>query len=124
MGAKNDSGLRVEMRDGRKIFVVDFRYRDSEGREQRYRRDAPVQIKAAARAEAERLKRLAAERGTLEPAPQASTFEAFVRGDFSKLVVVRLKPSTREGYKRLLFAPTNGLVALLRAQAPRFHRGT
>ena len=39
MGEKNQSGVRTELRDGRKILVVDFRYRDKDGREKRYRRE-------------------------------------------------------------------------------------
>ncbi len=113
MGEKNRSGVRSEIRDGRKILIVDFRYRDKDGRERRYRRDASVQTSAAARAEAERLKRLGAERGTLDPEPEAPTFAAFVEGDFAKLVMVRFKPSTREGYQQLLDMPGHGLLALL-----------
>src|ERR1700733_8616368 len=102
MGEKNRSGVRTEVRDGRKILVVDFRYRDKDGREKRYRRDAGVQSRPAAVAEAQRLKKLAAERGTLGAEPEPLTFEQFVRGDFAKLVLPRFKPSTREGYTWLL----------------------
>ena len=113
MGEKNRSGVRIEVRDGRKILIVDFRYRDKDGREKRYRRDAGVQSRPAAVAEAQRLKKLAAERGTLETEAEPLTFERFVRGDFAKLVLPRFKPSTREGYKWLLDKPTHGLVALI-----------
>jgi hypothetical protein len=113
MGEKNRSGVRTEIRDGRKTLVVDFRFTDKDGRESRYRRDASVQTTAGARAEAERLKRLAAERGTLDVEPAAPTLAAFVEGDFTKLVLPRLKPSTRKGYEELLNAPEHGLLALL-----------
>lgn len=113
MGARNRSGVRTEIRDGRKILVIDFRYRDTDGRERRYRRDASVQTAAGARAEAERLRRLAASRGDLEPEPEVPTFEAFVRGDFARLVMPRLKPSTRKGYEKILDQPECGLVALI-----------
>lgn len=113
MGEKNRSGVRTEVRDGRKILVVDFRYRDKDGRERRYRRDAAVQSRPAAVAEAQRLKRVAAERGTMEAEPEPLTFEQFVHGDFAKLVLPRFKPSTREGYKWLLDKPGSGLVALI-----------
>jgi integrase len=113
MGEKNRCGVRTAVRDGRKILVIDFRYRDKDGREQRYRRDAGVQTRPAALAEAQRLKKLAAERGTTDPEPERLTFEQFVRGDFARLVLPRFKPSTREGYKWLLDKPTHGLVALL-----------
>ena len=46
MGEKNRSGVRTELRDGRKILIIDFRFRDKDGREKRYRRDAAVQITA------------------------------------------------------------------------------
>lgn len=112
MGVRNHSGLRVAKRGGRKVFVIDFRYRDSEGREQRYRRDARVQRLADARAEAAKLQRIAAERGSLEAPAEVPTLEAFVRGPFTELFMLRLKPSTRAGYKKLLFKPRGGLVAM------------
>jgi integrase len=113
MGEKNRSGVRTELRDGRKILIVDFRYRDKDGRERRYRRDAAVQSRPAAIGEAQRLKKLATERGTMEAGPEPLTFAEFVRGDFTRLVLPRFKPSTREGYTWLLHKPEHGLVALL-----------
>jgi integrase len=113
VGAKNRLGVRIEDRGGRMILVIDFRYRDRDGRERRYRRDASVQLRAAAAAEAQRLKRLGAERGSLEPEPAPLTFAEFVRGDFARLVLPRLKPSTRQGYLNLLHAPARGLLAHL-----------
>ena len=113
MGEKNRSGVRTELRDGRKILVIDFRFRDKDGRERRYRRDAAVQLRAAALAEAQRLRRQAAERGTMEAEQAPLTFEQFVDGDFKKLVLPRFKPSTREGYEQLLRGREHGLVALL-----------
>jgi integrase len=113
MGEKNRSGVRTEVRDGRKILVVDFRYKDMDGREKRYRRDASVQWKPAAVAEAQRLKKLAAERGTLEAEAPPLTFAEFVRGDFARLVLPRFKPSTRRGYEGWLYARAHGLVARL-----------
>ena len=113
MGAKNDSGLRTITRAGRKVFVIDFRYLNAEGVKDRYRKDAPVQNRAAAKAEAARLRRLAAETGRVESVAEVPTFEQFVRGTFTELVMVRLKPSTREGYHQLLFAKKDGLIALI-----------
>jgi integrase len=113
MGEKNRSGVRTEVRDGRKILVVDFRYRDKDGREKRYRRDAGVQSRPTAVAEAQRLKRLAAERGTLEVEAPPLTLEQFVRGDFERLVLPRFKPSTRRGYDGWLYGKEHGLVARL-----------
>jgi integrase len=113
MGEKNRSGVRTELRDGRKILIVDFRFRDKDGRERRYRRDASVQGRTAALAEAQRLMRLAAERGTMEAEAAPLTLEQFVSGDFKKLVLPRFKPSTREGYEGLLHGRQHGLIALL-----------
>ncbi len=72
-----------------------------------------MQLRAGALAEAQRLMRQASERGTMEAEPAPLTFEQFVRGDFTKLVLPRLKPSTREGYEQLLDAREHGVVALL-----------
>ena len=113
MGVRNRSSVRSELRDGRRVLVIDFRYKDKDGRERRYRRDATVQTAAGARAEAERLKRLAAARGTLDVEPEVPTFATYVEGDFARLVMVRFKASTREGYQGLLDMPEHGLVALL-----------
>jgi len=113
MGEKNRSGVRTELRDGRRILVIDFRFRDKDGRERRYRRDAAVQLRAAALAEAQRLMRRASERGTMEAEQAPLTFEQFVNGDFKKLVMPRFNPSTREGYEQLLHGREHGLVVLL-----------
>lgn len=113
MGEKNHSGVRTEIRDGRRILVIDFRYKDDSGRERRHRRDAAVQSKTAAVAEAQRLKRLAAKNGTLDAEPEVQTFAGFVEGDFTRLVLPRLKPSTRKSYRELLNQPEHGLVVLL-----------
>ncbi len=51
MGVRNRSSVRTEIRDGRKILIVDFRFTDKDGRPRRYRRDASVQTAAGARAE-------------------------------------------------------------------------
>jgi hypothetical protein len=103
MGEKNRSGVRVEKRGGRRILVIDFRYRTKDGREERYRRDAHVQTMTGARAEAERLKRAAIDNGTLEPAPTMPKFESFVREQFMPLVMAGYSPATRERYTRILF---------------------
>jgi len=113
MGAKNRSGVRTEERNGRKVLVIDIRFKDENGVERRYRRDARVQQRGAALAEAARLMKLACEKGSVEAEPQAPTFESFVRGDFTRLVLPRLKPSTRKGYREQLEMPERGLLALL-----------
>ncbi len=102
MGEKNRSGVRTEVRDGRKTLVVDFRYRDKDGREKRYRRDAAVQTRAAALVEAQRLMRFAAEHGTVEPDTPPPTLASFVEDAFTRLVMPRFRPGTRERYERVL----------------------
>src|SRR5262245_30793829 len=67
MGARNRSGVRVERRGGRRVLIIDFRYRSKDGRLKRFRRDALLQSMTAARSEADRLRRYALEHGTVEP---------------------------------------------------------
>jgi hypothetical protein len=101
MGVRSD-GVRKAVRDGEVRWIIDFRFRDKDGREQRYRRDASVQSAAGARAEAERLKRLAAETGSLDLRPPSPTFSEFVETRFRTLVMTtRCRPSTRERYDAL-----------------------
>jgi len=113
MGARNRSSVRRELREGRTVLVIDFRFRDKDGRERRYRRDASVQTAAGARAEAERFKRLAAQRGTLDPEPEAPTFASFAEGDFTRLALPRFKPWTRHDYRKVLHRKEHGLIALV-----------
>jgi integrase len=84
------------------VFVIDFRYRDPEGRERRYRRDARLQTAAGARKEAERLFALALETGSVEIRSDAPTFGAFVEGTFTRLYMPRYRPATRTRYEELL----------------------
>jgi hypothetical protein len=79
MGARS-KGFRKEIRGGIAHWIIDFRYRNKQGRTERCRRDARVQTVAGARSEAERLMLYALDRGSLEPERTAPTFEAFVRG--------------------------------------------
>ncbi len=112
MGKRNDGGVRTETRRGVHTLVIDFTFRDSDGRAQRYRRDATVQQRGSALAEAARLRRLAVANGTLDIAPQVQTFAAFVATDFRPLAMARYSPATRERYERVLTAP-GGLIELL-----------
>lgn len=112
MGARSN-GYRKEARGGVAHWIVDIRFLDKDGRQKRYRRDALLQTAAGARAEAERLKRQVAARGSLEGAPQVPTFASFVAGDFATLAMVRFKPATRAGYSKILHAREHGLLALI-----------
>jgi integrase len=100
MGARSN-GYRKESRAGKAHWVIDFRFRDRDGREKRCRQDARVQTAAGAKAEAERLKHHAAEHGTLDPKSEVQTFAEFWQGQFTALVLPRYRPATVERYKRL-----------------------
>ena len=115
MGARNRSSVRTEHRDGRKILIIDFRFKDKDGREQRYRRDASVQTAAGACPRSS----LEAPCGGTQGAradPEVPTFAISSRAT-SRGSMVRFKPSTREGYGQLLCMPEHGLVALPAPQA-------
>jgi integrase len=97
------SGLvRKVSRGGKPRLVIDFRFRDRDGRERRYRRDATLQTAAGARAEAERLKMLALTSGTLDARSDAPTFATFVEDTFARLYMPRYRPATRVRYQALL----------------------
>jgi integrase len=101
MGARSD-GTRKVTRGGRPRWVIDFRYFDKDGREQRYRRDAHVQTAAGARAEAARLMEQALARGTLDPRPIAPLFSEFVETKFRPLYMpTHCRPATVERYEAL-----------------------
>ncbi len=94
--------VRKVVRGGKPRWIIDFRYRDSEGRERRYRRDAAVQTATAARAEAERLYTLAVTKGTLEMRIASPLFREFVEGSFRDLYLPKYRPATRVRYQALL----------------------
>src|SRR5271166_3153152 len=94
--------VRKEYRGGKPHLVIDFRYRDREGREQRFRRDASLQTAAGARAEAEKLKLLAVTTGSVEVRSDSPTFDAFADESFMLLFMPRYRPSTRARYQALL----------------------
>ena len=101
MGVRSD-GVRKVVRGGKSHWIIDFRFRDREGREQRYRRDATAQSAGGARAEAERLKRFAAEMGSLELRAAAPTFGNFVDTTFRRAYMpTHCRPATRERYEAL-----------------------
>lgn len=102
MGARNRGGVRRERRAGRDVLVLDFRYPDTDGRVQRFRRDARVQTMTAARAEAARLMAHAAERGTTEPPNEMPTFREFVTQQFAELQMSAYSAATVERYQRIL----------------------
>lgn len=101
MGIRS-SGFRKETRAGKVHWVIDFRYRDKDGRQRRFRRDASLQTAAGARSEAERLKALAAATGTLDTRPAAPAFADFVRTTFQPVYMrAKCRPATAERYNAL-----------------------
>lgn len=104
MGIRSDGFSKVT-RGGKPRWVIDFRYTDKEGREQRYRRDASVQSAVGARVETGRLKQLALETGCadLSPKPRAITFAEFIDTKFRPVhMPTECRPATRERYEALL----------------------
>ena len=101
MGVRG-SLVRKEVRGGKPRWIIDFRYRDCDGREQRYRRDATLQTAAGARAEAERLCLLAQKTGSVEARTASPTFSTFIDGTFKRLYLPRYRAATRVRYEALL----------------------
>jgi integrase len=116
MGARSN-GYRKETRAGKAHWIIDFRFRDRDGRTQRCRQDARVQTAAGARAEAERLKLYTAEHGTLEAQVEVPTFTEFWNGQFGALVLPRYRPATVERYKRLFASDLRPVVGRTRLDA-------
>jgi integrase len=99
---KLSSGVQKRKRDGKSHLVIDFRFRDKDGREQRYRRDAHVQTRAGAEAEARRLMEIAHATGTLELRAEAPTLRVFVEDTFKPLYRTKFRPGTWRRYEGLL----------------------
>lgn len=108
MGVKNYSGVRREIRGGKPRLIIDFPYKDKNGKKCRFRRDAAVQNREAAHNEAKRLMANAAATGSPEGLdaeqnkPSALTFKAFVEGQWSRDYLPLFKPSTRKHYLQVL----------------------
>lgn len=101
MGARSD-GVRKVSRRGKPHWLIDFRFCDKEGRRQRYSRDATIQTAGGARAEAQRLKRLAIETGSPYGRPPTTTFAHFVETKFRTVhMPAYCRPATRERYEAL-----------------------
>ena len=103
MGARNESGVKSRKRNGKRVLVIDFSYTDKQGRERRYRRDAQLQSRAGAKAEAARLIARAVTTGSLETEQKPMTFAAFVVEHFERVYLpTHTRPGTRERYRALL----------------------
>jgi integrase len=92
-------------RRGERRWVIDISYRTVDGKQERYRRDAQVQLKKAADAEHRRLEDQLAKFGSLmhlmeppEPTAGPVTFAEAVRHYRATSMKTALKPSTRIGY--------------------------
>jgi integrase len=105
---------RIDTITGKKIIFIDLRYRTTDGRKERYRRDAQVQTRTAAIAEERRLVATLATTGKLpkagdEPpeaarAKRALTWEDAVLA-YRTTSLPKVKPSTRRGYLEILEGP-------------------
>jgi integrase len=99
---KLSNGVQKRKRDGKSILVIDFRFRDKDGREQRYRRDARVQTRGGAEAEARRLMDVAHATGSLDLRADAPTLRAFVESTFKPLYRSKFRAGTWRRYEGLL----------------------
>jgi integrase len=99
---KLSNGVQKRKRDGKSILIIDFRFRDKDGREQRYRRDARVQTRVGAEAEARRLMETAHATGSLELRAEAPTLSAFVSDTFKPLYRSKFRAGTWRRYEGLL----------------------
>ncbi len=114
--ASRSKGWRWATRRGRRILIIDFLFTNTNGRPERYRKDAPVQMVTATASEARRLMAFAAEHGFVEfgsgtssgssatpvVASSKSTFKEFAEGMFESDFMPSYKPSTRRRYRDLL----------------------
>lgn len=98
--SKHDPVKRIE-RNGKTVLVIDFSYIDESGKRKRYRRDASVQKMGPARAEAERLRELAARTGSPIARSRVPTFEAFVESTFRLVFMPQYRPATSRRYEDL-----------------------
>jgi integrase len=109
MGMKNTAGIRKETRGGKPHWVIDFRYTSRAGKRVRFRRDAAVQLQAAAATEARRLMARAAETGSVEDEAARPddtsvppTFGTFTSGLFELQFMPSFRPATATRYRALL----------------------
>jgi integrase len=128
--------VRAVVRRGKRILVIDIRFRDKSGGKARYRHDAEVQTRAAATAEDRR--RLAALAVTGSPyevagpvaveqvaaqavaVSSAPTFAVTAADYLAAYAKSALKPSTRSGYAKIVngfLAPRIGDVPIDRIDA-------
>jgi integrase len=97
--------IRLVKRRGERRWVIDISYRTIDGKVERYRRDAQVQLREAAKAEHRRLEDELARAGTLrhvaeerEAEPEPITFAEAVKYYRATHLKTALKPTTRIGY--------------------------
>ena len=95
---KLSNGVQKRKRNGKFRLIIDFRYRDKDGRERRYRKDARIQTRAGAEAEARRLMEVAHTTGTLELRPDAPTLHGFVDDTFKPLFRTKDRDSMMQAF--------------------------
>jgi integrase len=93
--------LRRIKRNGKPVLVIDFSYLDKNGKRKRFRHDASVQTRGAARAEADRFMDRAARTGSPLAVATVPTFSAFVESVFRPVSMPQLRPATRRRYEDL-----------------------
>lgn len=98
----NRSPVKTRNVSGSRRLFIDFHYLDEHGRRVRYRRDATVQRRAAAHAEAQRLMELAARTGSPFARPGTPTFGAFVDATYRPVYMPWLRKGTRLRYEGIL----------------------
>ena len=123
--------VRTEERRGRRVLIIDIRFRKPDGTKGRYRHDAEVQTLASARAEDRRrlaavaltgapgtgLAQTTSTDATSEEKPRATcpTFATVAEQYQASYAVSNLKPSTKFGYDKVikaLLVPRLGRLAV------------
>lgn len=94
--------IREEQRHGKTVLIIDILYRDPQGKKRRYRRDAQVQTKTAAREEEKRLLASLVSTGFIEGtpgktrAPDASSAPAAAPADVGPTLPATPAPTSFE----------------------------
>ncbi len=108
MGHRNYLGVRTVLRRGKRRLLLDFRFTTTSGSRARFRKDATVQNRAAAVAEAARLMKRAAQAGSvIDDSPVITkkvdvvAYDTFFTGDFEKHYMPSYSPATRTRYAAL-----------------------
>jgi integrase len=102
--------VREELRRGKRVLVLDIRYRNPDGTWARYRRDAEAATKTAARDEERRIRDHIARTGSPfeepppeeAPAPAVVSFGEIAARYRASYMVTDLKVTSRRGYEKVI----------------------